>query len=370
MVSESSLYDGAERARGSLKSLNAVIERTHAMSSGEYASWQSIQRQYLLDSYTVKKFHRDLQMWEAAQNAAFGLEISGYNMKYTEFARLHGETAALDASLADVRSSLVLPQFTFSIQTLEQYEDGKFLENIAKDESGQYPRTVGTNDIFSLEDDKLPYPTYPDFHGLVSMEYRLRMQLQVKYEVLQRIKANLSAKNSQWADRDRKLEQFLKRDLVGVFLEVERIKKSEYEDLKYFEEEEGLDSDGFEENEENEEENGNENENEKKEEENGNTESTEIANGDEGENGSVVEENAETENGTVDDSMVEDNQHNGGGTEQTGDSGVKETNDIQDDEMADTEPKQKDPLDPAGDKGEEPTEGTPVPQSTEDMILD
>lgn len=235
------LQSSASKAKASLQSLDEIICSAKQIAQGdqvEKGRLKKIQKQAILDSFTVKKFHRDFKEWEnMAQRQFVDTQVKAYNKKYAQISRLHSETLHLEETLSELRSTILLPQFHFSIQTLQHYEDGKLLEHVAKDEKGQYPSTVSTDQIFSLDPNStLPHPTYQEFNKLVNIEYRLRMQLQIKYEVLLRVKANLAAKNSQWATRDSTLNQFITRDLPKVIDEVKKIKTSEYEDLKYYEE--------------------------------------------------------------------------------------------------------------------------------------
>lgn len=255
------LEAGAEKARSSLSSLNELLDITKQFSLGKLVDiqkLQKIQKLAILDLYKVKKFHREHKEWEEKTRKQFvGSQVKAYNRKYAQISRLHSQTLGLEETLVETQRNVLLPKFKFSIQTIELFENGKYLEYVEKDANGQFPRTVSTDQIFSLDPASLrPHPNFQDFNRLVNMEYRSRVQLQIKYEVLLRIKASLAAKNSQWATRDSKLNHFITRDLPKVVEEVHKIKTSEYEDLKYYEEDYDVESEDIEEEEETEEQEG------------------------------------------------------------------------------------------------------------------
>lgn len=184
----------------------------------------------------MKKLHRDHKEWENAARARFiDGEVKAYNRRYAEISRLHTSISALEATYAELRKSIRLPRFSFSLQTLEQYHGGKYLQYLERDSAGKYPRQVAVGQLFSLErQSALPAPDFAEFNRLVNLEFRLRMRMQIKYEVLLRVKSHLARKNSQWSSRDSALNQFLTRDLAKMMGEVDKIKTSEYEDLKYY----------------------------------------------------------------------------------------------------------------------------------------
>lgn len=234
------LQSRVEKANNSLASLDKLVAYTKEITQSglvDHDKLITLQKQTLLDSFTVKKFHREYKEWEnSTRNAFVEGQVKAYNKKYAQISRLHSQSSGLEDTLRDLRAAIRLPKFLFSIQTLEQYEDGKLLEVVEKDANGEYPRRVGIDQLFSLDPSSvLPHPSYQEFNKLVNMEYRMRTQLQIKYEVLLRIKTSLAAKNSQWATRDSTLNKFITQELPKVVQEVERIKSIEYEDLKYYE---------------------------------------------------------------------------------------------------------------------------------------
>lgn len=243
------LQNSADKARKSLASVEELVAATKKVVENglvDSTNIKQLQKEVLLDSFAVKKFHRDYKEWESStRNKFVDGQIKAYNKKYAQISRLHGQSSSLEDTLRELQTTIKLPTFEFSIQTLEQYEGGRLLEHVEKDANGEYPRRVSSEQVFSLDPNSpLPHPSYREFNELVNIEYRLRIQLQIKYEVLLRIKASLAAKNSQWATRDSTLNKFITQDLPKVILEVNKIKTSEYEDLKYYEEDYDMEEQG------------------------------------------------------------------------------------------------------------------------------
>lgn len=243
----SSLRESSAKAKAACDSLTKLLKIARLISNGQDVDTTELkmaQKQALLDSFKVKKLHRDHKEWENATKEQFvEKEIKAYNRKYAQISRLHSANTILESKYAELRKSVQLPKFHFSIQTLEQFEGGKLLQYLKKDSAGNYPRKVQVSEIFSLDRNSvLPNPEFAEFNKLVNLEYRLRMRMQIKYEVLLRVKSHLTAKNSQWSARDSLLNQFITRDLAKMIAEVEKIKTSEYEDLKYYEDDFDMES--------------------------------------------------------------------------------------------------------------------------------
>lgn len=243
----------AEKAERSLDSVSELLRLTKEISNGigNLQDLKKAQKQVLLDSFSVKKFHRDYKEWENnGINLFIDGEVKAYNRKLAQMSRLHNEIFEQEEKYAELRKTISLPQFQFSLQTIESYEGGRLLERL-ETENGKYPRKIQLDQLFSLDSNsRLPPPSFTEFNQLVNLEYRLRMFMQIKHEVLLRVKTHLTAKNTQWATRDAALDLFMTRDLPKVIAEVEKIKTSEYEDLKYYEEEYEMEDDEEEEEEE------------------------------------------------------------------------------------------------------------------------
>lgn len=359
------LQNSADKARKSLASVEELVAATKKVVENglvDSTNIKQLQKEVLLDSFAVKKFHRDYKEWEnSTRNKFVDGQIKAYNKKYAQISRLHGQSSSLEDTLRELQTTIKLPKFEFSIQTLEQYEGGRLLEHVEKDANGEYPRRVSSEQVFSLDPNSpLPHPSYREFNELVNIEYRLRIQLQIKYEVLLRIKASLAAKNSQWATRDSTLNKFITQDLPKVILEVKKIKTSEYEDLKYYEEDYDMEEQGS--------------DAEEKEEK----ETDEIDN-DEGEKNEGEEENEPNEREETVYKRNEEIRHE----ESAGEGeNIREGEEIEDNE-ADKVPdnhegqevegnlRNEEELDQViNDDNARTEESTPIPTSAEDMILD
>lgn len=240
------LLSAAERAQLSLDSLSELLHVANVSSeqvgedqvgNGEEGAFDAAKKNFLLGSFAVKTFHRKYKEWENEKREQFVEgEVKQYNRMLAQMSRMQSTIEDHELAYSELRQTTKLPKFHFSIQTVKQYDNGRFLAHVAKDD-GKYPLKVDIEDIFSVDpESRLATPSYEDFKLLVNIEYRLRMLKQIKYEVLLRIKTHLTAKNNQWASRDTYLNLFIMRDLPKVFQEVEKIKASEYEDLKYYEE--------------------------------------------------------------------------------------------------------------------------------------
>lgn len=230
----------------SAASLRAAVAKAHTTVSspslievatlGSLETLQTAQRQFLLDSFAANKLNKQYKQWEAAERDSFvNNEVLAYNKRVAQMARLNDEVEALDREYDGLRNSISLPDFRFSIQTIQEYENGRFLQNVPQSADGKVPLQVRLNELFSLDSGlETPTPTFAEFSKLVNLEYRLRMQRQIKYEVLLVVKQQLTAKNKKWAARDSSLNQFMTRDLPSMFDEVAKIKQSEYEDLRHY----------------------------------------------------------------------------------------------------------------------------------------
>lgn len=193
-----------------------------------------LQREFLLDSFRVNRFHKGYKEWENKSKDIFiENEIKGYNNKLGQMSRLNFETEKLDKEYEALRDTVKLPTCQLSIQTVKLYNGGSLLQYIEKNAEGEYPLTVDISELFSLDSNSsLPPPDFNVFNRLLNIEYKLRIQRKVKYEILLSVKQQLTAKNKKWSSRDSELNYFMTRKLVDIMNEVEKVRKSEYEDLK------------------------------------------------------------------------------------------------------------------------------------------
>lgn len=206
------------------------------------------QKNALIDSVSINKFHRKYKEWQNSRIDSFITnEVTAYNKRYAEMSRLHSEILEREGRFNRLQQRIRLPQLEFSYQTLSQYADGKLLEHVPREANGEHPKRVPIEQIFSLyADSELPQPTLDMFRDLINLEYRLRLVSQIKYELLLKVKTHLTTKNSQWAKRDQDLNDFISKDFAHILSEIDKIKKSEHEDLKYFDYDYDMDIDDLE----------------------------------------------------------------------------------------------------------------------------
>lgn len=227
-----------ERPRASLQSVNRLLEMGEAIVQQQPVDGIDAARtQFLLDSFRVNKFHKDYKSWEGKAIDSFvDEEVLLFNKQLGKMARINEEIEILETEYDKVRRQIKIPSFKFSIQTIQAYNGGELLRFVDKIEEGKYPSTVDSTSIFSLGGGSNLLPLdFGTFNKLLNIEYRLRMQRQIKYEVLVVAKQQLTAKNQKWASRDSALNQFITKDLQRMFEEVSKIRENEQDDLRDYE---------------------------------------------------------------------------------------------------------------------------------------
>lgn len=249
MVKEEDLLTSLKQLEGSLDSTNELLLLVNEIAGekeANMASFRLAQRKAMLDSLNVKRTHKQYKVWENEKRDNFiASEIKAYNKKYAQMSRLHTDLSELEEKLNDTRKQVYLPNFRFSIQTLQNYDNGSLLKYVKKDEAGTYPLLVRLGELFSLEPNSTQLaPDFQTFNKLVNLEFHLRTLCQIKYEVLLRIKAHLDNKNSQWAKRDNSLNAFITRDLRETIDLVKKIRASETQDLRDIDVDSEFDYDG------------------------------------------------------------------------------------------------------------------------------
>lgn len=194
-----------------------------------------LRKQFVMDSFHVNRFHKSYRAWDNIRREEFiDKEIASYNQKLGVVTRLNYETEKLVREYGKASDTIKLPEFSFSIHTIKQYDEGRLLQELGIDES---VLLVDINQLFSLElGGALPNPDLKVIQDLLNIEFRLRIERKIKYELLLLVKQLLTSKNKKWAVRDQSLNEFM-RKLAGVTEEVESIRKSEKEDLGWADEE-------------------------------------------------------------------------------------------------------------------------------------
>lgn len=227
------------RARTSLDTIGNVLSLSKASGSHslDVNQLKKAQKAAILDSYHVKMLHLDFKTWENEQENQFiELHVQAYNKKFAQVGRLHEQVDLAEQAHEEAIKVVQIPDATISISTLRKYANGRYLEYVSRDESGSLPASVKTSQLFSPDGNSgLARPDYHVFNDLLQAEFRQRMLLQIKYEVLCKVKSDVSAKNRQWATRDVELNRFVNEKLRQQLEEVQKIKASEYEDLRDYE---------------------------------------------------------------------------------------------------------------------------------------
>lgn len=227
------------RPRASLESVDRLLglsEDIVANKLVEEGAIEAAQTQFMLDSFRVNKFHKDYKTWESKEIDTFvDDEVLVYNKQLGKMARINEEIEILETEYDKVRRQIKIPSFKFSIQTIQKYNEGELLRFVDQID-GKYPSTVDSTSIFSLSSESNLLPLdFSMFNRLLNIEYRLRMERQIKYEVLVVAKQQLTAKNQKWATRDSALNQFITKDLQHMLDEVSKIRENEQDDLKDYE---------------------------------------------------------------------------------------------------------------------------------------
>ncbi|PVH15780.1 uncharacterized protein CXQ87_003634 [Candidozyma duobushaemuli] len=339
MVQEADLKQQAEQLGSSVDSIDELLRLGGDLCKGDVDSdkIKAAQRQALLDSLKVKRFHKSYKQWENQRRDDFiEKEVRAYNKKYAQVTRLHTELAELDEKYRDMKKSVSLPAFNFSKQTLKEFEEGRLLEGF-EDKS-----SISLDSLYSLDPSTQTPPDYQTFNKLMNLEFRLRTISQIKYEVLLRVRTHLTSKNSQWAKRDASLNEFL-RSVREKIDEVKKIRTAESQDLRDVDAELDIDFSDDEDHEkedddkEDEEKDGDEQDKENDAEDNDNE-----ADGKEGEDGSGnVDSHMETDNEFAEENdrndSEEDEEHQENADEPDGEDAQQEESKVDEENIDDRE---------------------------------
>ncbi|ODV81192.1 uncharacterized protein CANTADRAFT_25415 [Suhomyces tanzawaensis NRRL Y-17324] len=225
----------AQETMDTIGSAYSMVDFNQKVINGdaiESTGVQALKRLFILDSFKIDRFQKSLREWESIQSENFvRTEIDTYNKITGQMSRVNGHVEQLTTELETLKRSAELPAFRFSRQTLQEY-GGNILDRIPKDETGDYQSVIEIDQIYSLDpQSNLPFPEFKEVNKLINIEYRLRLERRIKYEILVLIKNQIVANNNKWSARDRELNDFLLNKLAGVIDEVEKIKANEYEDL-------------------------------------------------------------------------------------------------------------------------------------------
>ncbi|XXZ97617.1 hypothetical protein QA089_000090 [Meyerozyma guilliermondii] len=221
MISDAPIGDMLETALSTFQSAFDALSRIEDSNKTP-----SSDRQFIMDSFHVNRLTKAFKDWEERNKKSYlETEARGYNKQVGEIARVNTEVEALEANLERTLEKNTLPNFAFSISTIENYNDGEFLKYLTRDENGHYQKQVRTSEIFSLDvNSKLAEPEFEVFNRLINIEARIRLQKKIVCEILIHTKNQLASRNRKWSSRDTSLQEFLEATLPGVFTEIEKVR--------------------------------------------------------------------------------------------------------------------------------------------------
>lgn len=231
---EALLEDASTRENVGIELLEFLLNSKE--KGNETARFKDLRKRFLLESYHINKLHREYKLWEDDWTKQFvEEEVRSYNRKLGEMARINYNVERLSEEYSNLKRKISLPKFTFSFKTIEAFENGRLVQFVSKNEKGEYPSSVELGSLFSLDrQSHLLPPDFDIFKKLMNIEYRLRIERKAKYDILLSIKQDLTSKNIKWATRDTELNNFINTKLSNVIKDVEKVRKSEHEELKYY----------------------------------------------------------------------------------------------------------------------------------------
>ncbi|EGW33919.1 uncharacterized protein SPAPADRAFT_65124 [Spathaspora passalidarum NRRL Y-27907] len=185
---------------------------------------QALKKQFILDSFKITKTHKDYKHWELEQaNQFIDNGIFEYNRVIASIHRVNTHLEKLTEEYEQIAKTVTIPEFQFSVKTLEIYGDESLLKLIPEG-----AKIVKLSELFSLDPkSNLAMLDYQVISKLINIEFKLRIELRIKYEILNVIKTKVMANNSKWSARNNYLQDFLDKKLAAAFNEVEKVKNAE-----------------------------------------------------------------------------------------------------------------------------------------------
>lgn len=189
---------------------------------------KKLQKDFIVESFMIEKFQSDYKEWEANSKQEFiNNEISQYNHKLGQITRLNYEVEQLTQSYESKQEDVKLPLVKLSILTIKEYDESLLnrIEAEHKHKQLPTPEEIRLDEVFSLDGKELPSLDLDIFTKLMTIEFRLRIERMIKYEILLRIKKELTAINRKWSSRNASLEGFINGKLKAVMQEVDDIRQ-------------------------------------------------------------------------------------------------------------------------------------------------
>lgn len=177
-------------------------------------------RQFIIESFMIEKFQRDYKEWEYQSKQEFlDNEVLMYNHKIGQMTKLNYEVGKLDEAYETKKQQLELPNIVVSTWTIKEYDE-TLLQNISNTTT-----EVKLKEIFSLDGQKLPALTQEIFTQIMTIEFRLRIERMIKYDILLKVKRELTAINRKWSKRNNDLNGFINGRLQSIIKEVGDIRR-------------------------------------------------------------------------------------------------------------------------------------------------
>lgn len=221
MLDDAALSSMLDTALDTFKSAFDALSRIDAGSS------PLEDRQYITDSFLANRLSKAFKDWEENRKRTYlEKEARAYNRQVGQLAMVNTKVEALEAEHQRISGKNTLPDFVFSINAIEKYDNGSLLQHIKQDPDGMYPRQVHTREIFLLQENSpLPEPDFAMFSRLVNIEATIRIEKKIVCEVLTHAKNQLASRNRKWSARDSSLQQFLEKTLPEMFAEIDKVRE-------------------------------------------------------------------------------------------------------------------------------------------------
>ncbi|RLV89291.1 hypothetical protein JA1_005214 [Spathaspora sp. JA1] len=189
-----------------------------------------LKKQFILDSFKITKTHKDYKHWEHQQIGQFiDDQVHEYNHIVANIHRINTTLDKLTQEYEHLIKTVRIPEFQFSVKTLQMYGDESLI-NLIPDGV----KVVKLSQLFSFDDNspELIKLDYNVINQLINIEFKLRIKLRIKYEVLNLIKLKIMANNSKWNIRNSYLTDFIDKKLTDAINQVEKIKNDEGVNVK------------------------------------------------------------------------------------------------------------------------------------------
>lgn len=222
------LVAALNRCKASLASVDEMLDRAGGPQLDRTTQLVA-KKKFILDSVAVNAAHYTVQSAKLAQKGEFvELTVIPYNQKLAHLTRLDSQVQALNKQLQSLKKNMSLPGLVLSARTLLQVSERFVSENTPKE-------SLLLEEIYSLSPDlELPHVNYSEFKHLVDLEARKRLLLQIKYELLLRVKSQAQRDQRHWSQLNSRITAFVQGELGGMLREIGQVRRDESQkDLKF-----------------------------------------------------------------------------------------------------------------------------------------